>query len=151
MKNFIHNIIAINLGMLFATGLAISGMTQPQKIINFLDVTGDWHPALLLVMIGAIGVYMPAYHFLVKKKEKPLLEDKFFVPPQGKIDKKLIFGSGIFGIGWGVSGFCPGPALVSLLAHTQAWAYILSLVIGMLLAKLIIKYKNNCCKPIKAN
>lgn len=148
MKNFIHNIIAINLGMIFATGLAISGMTQPQKIINFLDITGNWNPALLLVMLGAIGVYMPAYNFLIKKKETPLLEEKFSIPAHGKLDKKLIFGASIFGIGWGISGLCPGPALTSLLANNQAWIYILSLITGMILAKLIIKYKDNCCKSI---
>ncbi|MBE8222060.1 MAG: YeeE/YedE family protein [Bdellovibrionales bacterium] len=141
MKNFIHNLIAINLGMIFAGGLVISGMTQPKKIIDFLDITGSWNPALLLVMLGAIGVYMPVYYFVIKKKEKPLLEEKFFIPTNGKVDKKLIFGSAIFGIGWGASGLCPGPALTSLVANNQAWIYVLSLIAGMLMAKFITNYK----------
>lgn len=145
MKNFIQNIIAINLGMLFAAGLIISGMTQPQNIINFLDITGNWSPLLLLVMLGAIGVYMPAYYFFIKKKEKPLLEEKFFIPLKGKIDKKLIFGSGIFGIGWGISGFCPGPALTSLAVNNQASVYVLSFIVGMLLVKFFAKFKNKFC------
>lgn len=143
MKNFIHNIIALNLGLLFASGLIISGMVKPQNIINFLDVTGNWSPLMLVVMIGAIAVYMPTYYFLIKKKEKPLLEEKFFTPPHGKLDKKLIFGAAIFGAGWGISGFCPGPAFTSVLANNQVWIYILSLIAGMFIAKFALQYKNN--------
>ncbi|MBE8163327.1 MAG: YeeE/YedE family protein [Bdellovibrionaceae bacterium] len=146
MKNTIHNIIAINLGLLFATGLAISGMTKPQNIIDFLDVTGNWNPLLLLVMAGAILVYMPAYYLVIKKKDKPLLDEEFFIPPQGKVDKQLIIGSILFGTGWGISGFCPGPALTSFLINTQAIVLVFSLIAGMFLAKFALHYKNHCCK-----
>lgn len=149
MKNFIHNIIALNLGLLFAAGLVISGMTQPQNIINFLDVTGNWSPLMLVVMIGAIMVYMLIYYFLTKRKKKPLLEESFSIPTPGKVDKKLIFGSAIFGIGWGISGLCPGPALTSFATNNQAWIFILSLIAGMLITKLALQFKNNCCKNTK--
>lgn len=141
MKNFIQNIIAINLGMLFSAGLILSGMTRPQNIINFLDVTGDWSPMLLLVMIAAIGVYMPAYYFIIKKHKAPVFEKNFFIPNNKNLDKKLLFGSALFGVGWGISGFCPGPAISSLLINSQAWVYVFSLILGMFLAKFISNYK----------
>lgn len=142
MKHFIQNIIAINLGMLFSAGLIISGMTRPQNIINFLDITGHWSPTLLLVMFGAIGIYMPAYYFFIKKQQAPVFEKQFFIPTNTHLDKKLIFGSTLFGVGWGLSGLCPGPAVSSLLANSQAWIYVFSLILGMFLAKFINTINN---------
>jgi len=116
-------------GSVFAVGLAISGMTQPTKVVGFLDVTGDWDPSLALVMVGAIGVHLCAYRIL-PKMSKPLLSHTFRLPPDRPIDKPLITGAILFGVGWGVSGFCPGPALVSL---TGGMAAAIPFVGGMLL------------------
>lgn len=124
-------------GVLFALGLGVSGMTQPQKVIGFLDVFGTWNPALGFVMFGAIGVHAVSY-FFVKKKSSPVLDSKFHLPEFKSIDKKLMLGSALFGIGWGLGGFCPGPALTSLASGTlTVFTFVLSMISGMLLFKLV--------------
>lgn len=99
-------------GLLFAIGLAVGGMTQPQKIIGFLDVTGNWDPSLAFVMIGAIGVHAVTYR-LTMRRTAPLFAERFFVPKRSDIDPRLVLGAAIFGMGWGLGGYCPGPALVA--------------------------------------
>ncbi len=98
--------------LLFGLGLGLSGMTSPEKVIGFLDVTGNWDPSLLFVMVGAIAVHGVLYRFIIRRKG-PLLTDKFQIPTNKKIDRRLIIGSVMFGIGWGLGGFCPGPAIVA--------------------------------------
>jgi uncharacterized membrane protein YedE/YeeE len=100
-------------GLLFAVGLAVSGMTQPSKVIAFLDFAGAWDPSLAFVMVGAIGVYLLVHRGLVLRRERPIYARRFSVPTTSAIDARLITGAAIFGVGWGLSGFCPGPALVS--------------------------------------
>lgn len=107
------NFIAFFSGLLFATGLGISGMTQPQKVIAFLDLVGTWDPSLMFVMGGALMVHFISYR-IIKKWRRPIVEESWHIPTTTKITKPLIFGSLLFGIGWGLSGFCPGPAIVSL-------------------------------------
>jgi uncharacterized membrane protein YedE/YeeE len=120
-------------GALFAGGLALSGMTQPAKVVGFLDVAGDWDPSLALVMVGAIAVYWLAYT-RVKVLETPVFASSFGLPDNKDIDRRLLVGSGLFGIGWGLSGYCPGPALVSLTSGTpQPWIFCSAMVVGMLL------------------
>jgi uncharacterized membrane protein YedE/YeeE len=106
--------LAFPAGILFALGLALSGMVQPSKVFGFLDVTGRWDPSLAFVMIGAIGVHFVA-HRVARRWQKPLLAASFDLPtlPE-KIDGRLVVGSALFGLGWGLSGYCPGPALVSV-------------------------------------
>ncbi len=99
-------------GLLFAIGLVIGGMTQPEKIIGFLDVAGDWDPSLAFVMLGAIGVHGVAYR-LVMRRTTPLWAPRFLVPTRSDIDAKLVLGALIFGVGWGLGGYCPGPALAA--------------------------------------
>ena len=99
-------------GFLFAAGLVISGMTQPSKVVGFLDVFGDWDASLALVMGGAVGVHALAYRW-VKGKSSPLLAPTFQIPTKNDIDGKLIMGSALFGVGWGLAGYCPGPAISS--------------------------------------
>ena len=103
-------------GLVFSAGLLLSGMTQPRKVLAFLDVSGAWDPSLALVMVGAIAVSAGAFR-LRARLASPVFDRRFHVPPrQGAIGPKLIAGAAIFGVGWGLSGLCPGPALVSLAA-----------------------------------
>lgn len=123
-------------GLLFALGLGVSGMTQPQKIIAFLDVTGGWDPSLLLVMASATLVYFLCYRSIIKRRA-PLLAEKFSLPTAQHIDARLLTGSALFGIGWGLSGYCPGPALVALASLTPATlVFTGSMLAGMMLFKL---------------
>jgi uncharacterized membrane protein YedE/YeeE len=102
-------------GLIFAIGLGISGMTQPSKVIGFLDITGNWDPSLAFVMVGAIGVHSIAYQFQ-KNRNLTFFQSPFQLPTNTSIDKALILGAILFGTGWGLGGFCPGPALVSLVS-----------------------------------
>jgi uncharacterized protein len=113
-----ENIITFLVGLIFAAGLGVSGMTQPSKVIGFLDITGDWDPSLAFVMVGAIGVHAISYVFQ-RKKEKPYLTEGFSIPTNTSIDPSLCIGAVLFGTGWGMSGFCPGPALVSLVSFAS--------------------------------
>ena len=126
-------LICFGSGALFAGGLALSGMTQPAKVVGFLDVAGDWDPSLALVMVGAIAVYWLAYT-RVKVLEAPVFASRFSLPDNKDIDRRLLVGSAMFGVGWGISGYCPGPALVSLTSGTpQSWIFCSAMVVGMLL------------------
>ena len=100
-------------GLLFALGLGLSGMTNPTKVIGFLDFFGRWDPTLAFVMAGAVGSHALLY-WLVMRRRAPLLAAKFSIPTKRQIDWPLLLGSAIFGAGWGLSGYCPGPAIVSL-------------------------------------
>ena len=119
-------------GVLFGIGLALSGMAQPAKVMGFLDVTGAWDPSLSLVMAGAIAVYAPLYRFILRET-KPFYVQQFVVFAGQQLDTPLLLGAALFGVGWGLGGFCPGPALVS--AGTGATAgivFTLSMLAGML-------------------
>jgi uncharacterized membrane protein YedE/YeeE len=100
-------------GLLFAVGLGLGGMMDPAKVIGFLDITGDWNPALALVLAGALGVYALARK-LILRRSQPVLEKTFPAFPPAKVDARLIIGAGLFGVGWGLAGYCPGPAFASL-------------------------------------
>ncbi len=110
MKNAVVSLVC---GLLFALGLGISGMTQPARVTAFLDFTGNWNPSLLFVMLGAILVYAVGYR-LVVRKPKPLFAGNFQIPVLRKVDRPLALGAAIFGAGWGLAGFCPGPAIASV-------------------------------------
>lgn len=123
--------LAFVAGLVFAAGLALSGMSNPAKVTGFLDVTGDWDPSLALVMLGAIGVYMPGWK-LARRRRKPVLADRFDVPMRTEIDRRLVGGAAVFGIGWGLVGLCPGPALVALSARSPAaWLFAAGMVAAM--------------------
>jgi uncharacterized membrane protein YedE/YeeE len=116
-------------GSLFAVGLAISGMTQPGKVLGFLDVFGSWDPSLAFVMAGALSVLFAARAITPRQ---PLLAPTFAAHPPDRIDLRLVGGAAIFGIGWGLSGFCPGPALVSIGAGaTAAFVLVPAMLLGM--------------------
>lgn len=125
-------LVALLSGLLFAVGLAISGMTQPEKVIGFLDFTGRWDPSLAFVMIGAIGVHFVA-QLGIRKLGKPVLDERFHVPEKSPVDRKLVIGAALFGIGWGASGYCPGPAVVSMGAGSIGAIVVgVGMLVGML-------------------
>lgn len=129
--------IAFLSGSLFAVGLAVSGMTRPAKVVGFLDLTGKWDPSLALVMIGAIAVYAASY-WLSRKMHAPLHADAFKVPARGVVDARLIVGALIFGAGWGLAGFCPGPAVVSAASGaSQAVAFCVAMAFGFWVTRLV--------------
>lgn len=118
-------------GLVFAVGLAVGGMTDPMKVVSFLDVTGAWDPSLAFVMGGAILVYAPIYHF-VTKRTRPLLHHAFHLPTRKDIDARLVAGGILFGLGWGVGGFCPGPAVVSAASlRGDVLTFVASMFVGM--------------------
>jgi hypothetical protein len=124
-------ILAFFTGLLFAIGLGISGMTDANKVIGFLDVTGRWDPSLAFVMVGAIGVHAIAYK-RQQTMSAPLLTERFRVPQRNDMDTRLVGGAGLFGAGWALSGYCPGPAIVSLASGSaQAIVFVLMLLVGM--------------------
>jgi len=141
MKN---NFSAALVGFIFALGLGYSGMTQPQKVIGFLDIFGNWDPSLIFVMIGAIAVHALFYQVILKKP-RPLFADKWQVPQKFQITPPLVIGGVLFGIGWGIAGYCPGPAVTSLAdLNFSVFVFVLSMVAGMLLFKLLdTKFKFN--------
>ncbi len=119
-------------GILFAVGLSLSGMTMPSKVIGFLDIFGKWDISLMFVMIGAIGIYSAIFHLVKPKMKKPVYENEFKLPTRINIDVPLVFGAALFGVGWGLGGFCPGPALASLfLFDVSVLVFISLMAIGM--------------------
>jgi hypothetical protein len=123
-------------GLLFGIGLLISGMTQPAKVLGFLDILGRWDPTLAFVMASALAVSGLGY-FLVQLRRRPLLAQKFLWPARKEIDRPLALGSALFGIGWGLAGLCPGPALENLASLSpRVAAFVLAMIAGMILKEL---------------
>jgi uncharacterized protein len=124
-------ILVLLSGALFGAGLAISGMTRPAKVIGFLDMFGDWDPSLAFVMMGAIAVHFVAYR-LVRGRSAPLFGAKFAIPTRKDIDLRLLAGAAIFGVGWGIGGYCPGPGITSLATGAASvLVFVLTMVVGM--------------------
>ena len=131
-KNHLHRIAEFVVGLLFGLGLMLSGMTDPGKVIGFLDLFGTWDPSLALVMGGAIMVGFFAFT-VAKKRTSTFLGGAMRLPTNMDMDKKLVIGSLLFGAGWGLAGFCPGPALVSMAdGQPKALVFVLALLVGML-------------------
>jgi uncharacterized protein len=120
-------------GLVFAIGLCISGMTKSEKVTGFLDVTGDWDPSLALVMVGAISVHV-LFRRLYSKREKPAFAEAFAPPTKTRIDVRLVIGAALFGVGWGLSGYCPGPALVNAVTGARpVLVFVAAMMLGMAL------------------
>ena len=133
-----RSLVTVFTGLIFGIGLIMSGMTNPAKVQNFLDLFGTWDPSLALVMGGAILITMPGF-WLVQKRQTPFFEDSFLIPQKTNLDFYLLTGSAIFGIGWGLGGFCPGPVVVSISnGSTGTILFVITMLIGMVLAKLLI-------------
>ncbi len=128
--------IAAVAGVLFALGLLLAGMTQPTKVIGFLDITGDWDPSLAFVMMGAIGVHLIAY-WLIRGRAAPLFDAKFHLPTRRDLDRRLIAGAAIFGVGWGLAGYCPGPAVVSVAAGGPTLAFFAAMLVGIVAQRVL--------------
>ena len=132
-------LVALFAGTLFGLGLAISGMVNPAKVIGFLDVAGDWDPTLAFVMGGALLVTIPAFR-LTLERPRPILADGFALPTKRTLDARLLGGAALFGVGWGLSGFCPGPAVVALLTGlTPVFAFVAAMVGGMALYRWVFE------------
>jgi len=124
------NASALAAGLLFGLGLAISQMVNPEKVLDFLDVSGNWDPSLALVMAGAVGVAMLAFWFVLKRKQ-PLFDDEFHLPRLTKVDRRLLVGSAIFGLGWGIGGYCPGPGIAALSTGSlEALVFVAGMAVG---------------------
>ncbi len=122
---------AFGSGLLFGIGLWLSGMANPRKVLDFLDVTGNWDPSLLLVMGGAVAVTAAFFRPVVLKRPAPLLGGRFLVPERKDIDLPLVLGAAIFGAGWGIGGYCPGPALTALSnLNLEAFAFVAAMIAG---------------------
>jgi len=135
----ISKIISFISGIIFGVGLSVSNMINPEKVLGFLNLFDQWDPSLIFVMMGAIFVSAPVF-LLFRNKNKPLFADNLSIPTLKSIDKNLFIGSGTFGIGWGMVGFCPGPAISSLaLLNTYSVFFVLSMLGGFLLTKLVDK------------
>lgn len=119
-------------GVLFGVGLLLSGMTKPSKVIGFLDVFGDWDASLALVMGGGVAVYSLLFRVITKRRA-PLFELKFQLPTRRDIDRKLVVGAALFGVGWGLGGYCPGPGLTSVTQGGAALGFVVALFVGMYL------------------
>ncbi len=124
------NILVLVAGLLFGAGLALSGMTDPQRVVDFLDITGNWDPTLAFVMGGALLVFGIGRLVLRCCVDVP----KFDSDP---ISKQIVIGAAIFGIGWGVGGFCPGPGLANVASHVEAMVFVPTMAVGMILAQRI--------------
>lgn len=133
------SLISFTVGILFALGLGISGMTQPQKVIGFLNIFGSWDASLFFVMAGAVGFHLFTYK-LIRKRQTPIFDGKWHIPTNKEISLRLILGSVLFGAGWGLGGYCPGPAITSIAAgHSQTILFITSMLAGMFLFKVAEK------------
>lgn len=135
-----HRISEFFVGLLFGLGLLLSGMTDPGKVQGFLDLAGAWDPSLALVMGGAIAVGLFAFA-MAHKRTQSVLGGAIQLPRANEIDRRLVLGSLLFGVGWGLAGFCPGPALVSLAAgQSKAVVFVLAMLAGMIVYELADRF-----------
>jgi len=126
-------IVALVSGTVFGAGLTLSGMTDPARVRGFLDVMGEWDPTLILVMASALLISLPAYQW-ARRQRRPWLDFQYFLPERTRIDRELLTGAALFGIGWGIAGFCPGPAIAALgSGDPQILTFVLAMVVGMAL------------------
>ncbi|MBR0752999.1 YeeE/YedE family protein [Bradyrhizobium jicamae] len=139
------------IGLVFGGGLLVSGMSNPAKVLNFLDLaairTGSWDPSLMFVMLGAVATAFIGYR-LVLKRPRPLLAESFQLPTKSDLDQRIIAGPAIFGIGWGLAGFCPGPAFVALGYGTSASVlFVIAMLIGMAGARMLAERQPTLVTP----
>jgi uncharacterized membrane protein YedE/YeeE len=131
-------LISFAIGLIFGVGLYVSGMTQPSKVLGFLDIFGDWDPSLAFVMAGAVAVGLVAFS-VARRRSRTFLGDELRLPRITEIDAPLVVGSLIFGIGWGLSGICPGPGIVDVgFLDWRALVFVVSMAAGMMIERLIV-------------
>ena len=123
--------------MLFGLGLVLSGMVNPVKVLAFLDLAGDWDPTLAFVMFGALLVTTPGFRIVLRRRT-PWFAEAFSLPTRTDVEPRLLLGAALFGVGWGIAGVCPGPALTALVTGSPAvWVFVASMAAGMLLFDVI--------------
>ena len=124
-------------GLIFGIGLTVSGMVNPAKVIAFLNILGNWDPSLVFVMVGAI-IFSAPFFYILKNKKKPLFNSSFQIPSRTNIDRNLIIGSSLFGVGWGMVGLCPGPAVSSIVfLQPLSILFVIALISGFYLCRYI--------------
>ena len=137
---------AFLIGLTFGLGIAISGMINPAKVLNFFDLAGTWDPSLAFVMAGALAVAIPGYR-LVFARRAPIFEPRFQLPDTRVIDRRLVLGSATFGVGWGIAGFCPGGALPALgTGDPMVFLFLAALIGGLLIAR-VLQFRALARKP----
>ena len=125
-------------GLLFGAGIAISGMINPAKVLNFFDVAGSWDPSLAFVMAGGVVTALVGYRLIFKNRTTPLFDGQFHLPTKKEIDVPLVAGSAVFGIGWGLAGFCPGGSIPALgLGQPQALIFVAAMAVGLGVTKFL--------------
>ncbi|MBA5763946.1 YeeE/YedE family protein [Vibrio sp. 404] len=141
MNKFVFRSVALLSGVLFGCGMALSGMIEPSKVTGFLDISGNWDPSLAFVMGGALIIFMPSYFLLIKQRKQAISGNEICIPNNKVIDKRLLSGAAIFGLGWGIAGVCPGPAVASLaLGNIAIVLFFAAMVIGSLITKLYVSH-----------
>lgn len=131
--------ISLLSGIIFGLGLTISGMINPQKVLGFLNLFGEWDPSLIFVMFGAIIIFAPM-HFIFKRKSRPIFAKEFQIIKNKNIDRNLLLGSGLFGAGWGLAGLCPGPAISSIsFLNPNSLIFVLFMFVGFFIANRVEK------------
>ena len=135
-------------GLIFGLGLCLSRMTDPAVVQGFLDIAGAWNPTLLFVMGGGLAVTFLGYRYVLKQK-KPLWTSKFPSPPTGTIDAPLLSGAAVFGVGWGLSGYCPGPAVASLASGRRViLLFIVAMAVGMIAVRWMRTSRSASMRPV---
>ncbi len=128
-------VIALLAGVLFGIGMALSGMVNPELVTAFLDISGQWDPTLIFVMGGALAVFIPGYQLLIKKRAQPILTSDWSLSKSNSIDVQLMVGASLFGIGWGLLGVCPGPAVTSVLSgNSDVLIFIAAMMAGLFIS-----------------
>jgi uncharacterized membrane protein YedE/YeeE len=141
-------IAAVISGLLFGFGLSLSEMTNRHRVLGFLDVTGNWDASLMFVMGGAVLVTLLSFRFILKRSS-PVFDRNFHLPVRKHLDGKLIAGSALFGIGWGIAGYCPGPAIVALASFTlNPLLFFLFFILGSYVAKFLLKTLDKNSDPV---
>lgn len=133
-------VVVYLIGALFGTGIALSGMANPAKVLNFFDVVGTFDLSLALVMVGALAVAVPGYALIFRKRAAPVFSNDFVLPKAKLVDAELVGGSAVFGVGWGIAGFCPGAAIPALgLGHLSAFIFVAAMLVGILIARVLTR------------
>ncbi|MBY4597432.1 YeeE/YedE family protein [bacterium BD-1] len=125
-------VVALACGTLFGAGLTLAGMTDPARVIGFLDVAGAWDPSLAVVMASALAVALPMFQWALRRQARPVLAPRRYLPERTEIDRDLVVGALLFGAGWGIAGLCPGPAIAGLgSGRPELFAFVLAMAAGV--------------------
>lgn len=134
-----RELLGLVFGAIFGLGIAISGMINPAKVMNFFDILGTWDPSLAFVMIGALAVAIPGYALIFRTRGAPVLHAQFAQPTKTALDRRLLGGAALFGLGWGAAGFCPGGAIPAIgLGEASVYIFLLAMIAGMLVMRQIL-------------